>query len=74
MLTNKLKEILKERGLKQVWLAEKCNIEKSTLSNIVNNIYQPSIELAFQIADTLGLDIKKVFIYTEDQKNNLKKF
>lgn len=68
MLTNRLKEILKERGLKQIWLAEKCNVEKSTLSNIVNNIYQPSIELAFQIADELGLDIKKIFTYTRDQK------
>lgn len=66
MLTNRLKEILQERGQKQKWLAEKCSIKQSTLSNIINNNYQPAIETAFKIADILQTDINNIFKYTRD--------
>lgn len=64
MVRNRLKEILEQKGLKQKWLGEQCNIEKSTMSNIINNVYQPSLDTAFAIAYALNIRIDEIFLYS----------
>lgn len=63
---NKLKTILDDRGIKQTWLAEKVGVNKSTISNIINNRYATTIDLAFRIADILNLELTEIFYYEKE--------
>ena len=65
-VTNKLKIILAERGMKQNWLAEQCGLNKATMSNLINNRHQTNIDIAFMIADILKMKIDEIFIYQKD--------
>lgn len=58
---NRLKEILESRGIKQSWLADRVGMTRGTMSNLVNNRYQTSIEFAFVIADVLDMDVKDIW-------------
>lgn len=58
---NRLKEILESRGIKQSWLADRVGMTRGTMSNLVNNRYQISIEFAFVIADVLDMDVKDIW-------------
>ncbi|HCL4447343.1 TPA: helix-turn-helix transcriptional regulator [Clostridium botulinum] len=58
---NNLKEILKDRGIKQVWLAEQVGVNRKTLNNTINNKYNPSLELALKIAEVLNMNIHDIF-------------
>lgn len=58
---NRLKEILESRGIKQSWLADRVGMTRETMSNLVNNRYQTSIEFAFVIADVLDMDVKDIW-------------
>ena len=58
---NRLKEILEERGIKPMWLAEKVGISYKTLSNLMQNKYNTSLGVAFMIADTLKLPLEDIF-------------
>lgn len=62
---NNLKEILKERGIKQTWLAEQVGVTRATISNICNDKFLTSIELGFKIAKALDMDFNDIF-YCED--------
>ena len=62
---NRLKEILDERGIKQNWLSEKAGITKQTMSNLINNRFNVSLESAMKIVKALDLKIEDVF-YIED--------
>lgn len=48
-----LDAFLKARGTKQVWLAEKTNIDQADISRIVNGL-RPGVERAHAIAAVLG--------------------
>jgi DNA-binding XRE family transcriptional regulator len=65
MVKNKLKEILDDRGVKQNWVAEKAGITKQTMSNLINNRFNVSLESAMRIANALNLKIEDIF-YIED--------
>lgn len=62
MVKNRLKEILDERGSKQVWLASKSGVNNTTLSNIISNRHNPSIEVALKIAKGLNLKVEDIWI------------
>lgn len=50
---NKIKEILKEKGIKQIWLAEKLQKSYNMINSYVQNRRQPSLEILFKIANLL---------------------
>jgi len=62
---NRLKEILDERGIKQNWLAEKANVTKQTISNLIKNRFSVSLEIAMKISKALDLKVEDIF-YIED--------
>ena len=62
---NRLKMILDERGIKQNWLSEKAGITKQTMSNLINNRFNVSLESAIKIVKALDLKIEDVF-YIDD--------
>lgn len=63
MVKNRLKEILEERGIKQTWLAKQVGVTRQTMSNLINNRFCPSLDIAFKIANVLGLKLDDVFYY-----------
>ena len=55
---NRIKEVLEERGIKQTWLAEKLGKSFCIVNSYVCNRRQPSLEVLFQIAEILNVDVK----------------
>lgn len=55
---NRIKEVLHEKGIKQVWLSEKLNKSFSMVNEYCNNRRQPSLELLFEIAKLLDVEVK----------------
>lgn len=57
---NRIKIVLKEKGIKQKWLAEKLGKSFCIINAYVCNRRQPSIETLFQIAKLLNVDPKEL--------------
>ena len=55
---NRIKEVLEEKGIKQTWLAEKLGRSFCIVNSYVCNRRQPSLEVLFQIAEVLQMDVK----------------
>ncbi len=53
----RLKEILADKGMKQVTLAERVGVEKGYVSELVSGKKVPSIPTLEKIADALGVSI-----------------
>lgn len=64
--TNRIKEVLIEKGIKQTWLAEKLGKSFTIVNSYVCNRRQPSLELLFQIAEILHVNPKEL-INTPDE-------
>ena len=47
-------------------LAERVGVSRQTINAIERSKHQPSLELAFKIADAFGKPIEKVFCYFPD--------
>ncbi|WP_315518867.1 helix-turn-helix transcriptional regulator [Hoylesella nanceiensis] len=62
----RLKEILKDKGLTMVQLAELSGITPSNLSNYTNGKVSPTLETLNKIADALNIDITELFKPKED--------
>ncbi|PVX49289.1 helix-turn-helix protein [Balneicella halophila] len=57
---NRIKEVLEEKGIKQVWLADKLGKSFNTVNGYVQNRKQPSLEMLYEIAKILGVDAKEL--------------
>lgn len=55
---NRIKEVLKEKGVKQIWLAEQLGKSFNTVNGYVQNRHQPSLETLYKIAEILNVDPK----------------
>lgn len=64
---NRIKEVLKEKGVKQVWLAEQLGKSFNTVNGYVQNRAQPSLEDLYKIAEILHVNAKDLLI---DSDNN----
>lgn len=66
---NRIKEVLEEKGIKQTWLAEKLGKSFCIVNSYVCNRRQPSLEVLFQIAEVLQMDVKDL-IKSSSRKYN----
>lgn len=57
---NRIKEVLKDKGIKQTWLAEKLGKSYNIVNGYVTNKRQPSIEVLYEIASLLQVDAKEL--------------
>jgi len=71
MVKNKLKEIIAKRNIKQSELVEITGVTKGTISNIVNNKFEPSLSVAVKISNYLNMPFEEIF-YEEDFLNYVK--
>jgi transcriptional regulator with XRE-family HTH domain len=65
---NRIKEVLKEKGIKQTWLAEKLGKSYNMVNAYVQNRQQPKIEVLYEIAKLLEVEAKDLLIEQKDLK------
>jgi len=65
-LKNKVEEMRKVQNEKQEELARSVGVSRQTIISIEKGKYNPSILLAFKIANHYGKKIEEVFIYEEE--------
>ena len=63
---NRIKEVLEEKGIKQIWLAEKLEKSYNMVNSYVQNRRQPSLEDLYKIAEILDVDIKELIVSNKD--------
>lgn len=59
---NRIKEVLDEKGIKQIWLSEKLGKSYNMVNSYVQNRRQPSIEDLYKIAEILNIEAKELLI------------
>lgn len=60
-MKNKLKVLRAERDWSQADLADKLNVSRQTVNAIEAEKYDPSLPLAFKIAELFGMKIEEIF-------------
>lgn len=60
----RIKEVLKEKKVSQIELAEKLEITTVGLNKIING--NPTAETLIKIADALDVDVKDLFVSTKE--------
>lgn len=60
-MQNLIRERRKELGLSQEALAQKCGVSRQTINAIENNKYDPTLSLAFALANALQLTVDTLF-------------
>lgn len=61
-MNNRLKVLRAERGWSQQDLAERLSVSRQSVNAIETGKYDPSLPLAFRIADLFELAIEQVFL------------
>ena len=51
----------KELGISQEELTVKCRVSRQTINAIENNKYDPTLSLAFSLANVLGITVDELF-------------
>mgnify|MGYP000980200500 FL=1 len=65
---NRIKEVLEEKGIKQTWLAEKLGKSYNMVNGYVQNRQQPRLEVLYEIARILDVEVKELLIQQKDKK------
>jgi putative transcriptional regulator len=60
-MRNRLKILRAERNWSQAELAEALDVSRQTVNAIENGKYDPSLPLAFKMAELFGLSIEDIF-------------
>lgn len=60
-MKNRIKEYRVKKDFSQGTLADLCSVSRQTINAIENNKYDPSLQLAFDIAKTLGVTVDHLF-------------
>lgn len=61
-MRNRLKVLRAERDWSQLDLAERLGVSRQSVNAIETGKYDPSLPLAFRIADLFGLAIEDIFL------------
>jgi putative transcriptional regulator len=61
-MKNRIRVLRAEKGWSQAELAEKVAVSRNSINAIENDKFEPSLPLAFRIADSFGLRIEEVFL------------
>lgn len=62
-MVNRMRVLRAERGLSQAELASLAGVSRQAINTIENGRHDPSISLAYRIADALCTPITEVFIH-----------
>lgn len=65
---NRIKEVLEEKGIKQIWLAEKLGKSYNMVNGYVQNRQQPRLEVLYEIAKILDVEVKELLVEIKNDK------
>lgn len=68
-MKNKVEKLRKAMGMNQEDFAQAIHVSRQTVSAIETGKYNPSLELAFVIADFFQLCIEEIFVYERKGKD-----
>ena len=68
-LKNNLDKLRKLKGLTQEEFAKELKVSRQTVSAIENGKYNPSLDLAFDIALYFNKTIEEIFIYEKEENH-----
>ena len=60
-MKNNIKELRKEKGLRQEDFAKELGVTRQTIIAIENNKYDPTLELAMKISHFFGASVNDIF-------------
>ncbi|MFB8424958.1 helix-turn-helix transcriptional regulator [Priestia megaterium] len=66
-VNNRIKELRKGKKLSQEDLANVCEVSRQTINAVEKSKYDPSLELAFRLAENLGVSVNELFLYKEQE-------
>ena len=61
-MNNRIRVLRAERGWSQAELAERVQVSRNSINAVENGKFDPSLPLAFRIADVFELKIEDVFL------------
>lgn len=67
-MDNRVEMLRKAKGLRQEDFAKRIGVTRQTVSSIENGRYNPSLELAFVIAEVLEKSIEEIFLWKSKQE------
>ncbi|MFS0773124.1 helix-turn-helix transcriptional regulator [Sphingomonas sp. 1P08PE] len=68
-MNNRLRALRAERGWSQQHLGELLAVSRQSINAIETGRYDPSLPLAFRIADLFGTSIEQVFVRPSGARN-----
>ena len=71
-MKNRIEKIRKEKGITQEDFAKRMGVSRQTISSLETGKYNPSIMLAYNIANYFGMTIEEVFIFDNGGNDNEK--
>ena len=60
-MENQIQVLRKQLGISQEDLARRCGVSRQTINAIENNKYDPTLALAFHLAQVLGTTVDALF-------------
>ncbi|MCC0639398.1 helix-turn-helix transcriptional regulator [Clostridioides sp. ES-S-0123-01] len=66
MIRSKTKEYRARYNMNQEELASLVGVRRETIGNLENGKYNPSLKLAFDIANVFNVSIEEIFEYIKD--------
>jgi len=60
-MKNRIRVLRAEKGWTQADLAQALDVSRNSVNAIENGKYDPSLPLAFKIADVFGMRIEEIF-------------
>lgn len=67
-MKNRMKALRRERGWSQSELAERVGVSRNSIISIENGRFDPSLPLAFDLADAFGMKIEEIFQHEPKSK------
>ncbi|WP_422861307.1 helix-turn-helix domain-containing protein [Flagellimonas sp. W118] len=67
---NRIKDVLKKKGIEQTWLSEKLEKSYNMVNFYVQNRSQPSLETLNEIAVILDIDVKDLVVSNKEEMKN----
>ena len=61
-MNNRIRVLRAEKGWSQAELAERVHVSRNSINAVENGKFDPSLPLAFRIADAFALKIEDVFL------------
>ena len=69
MITNRIKEYRARFDMKQEELAKLVGVRRETIGNLEKGRYNPSLVLAWNIAQVFGVSIEEIFTVEPEQQD-----